>query len=115
MYAFGNKSKPRDARAERDFGVIDNTAIVDAQKPPLPKGASTVLDVNEAPLSGHYHTLPAGTTMPEGLGVIADGKDVIPNSPHGKGHHTIFPTIDMTVDEFNSLFQSLPWQYGGKK
>lgn len=52
--------------------------------------------------------LPAGTQMPDGL-------DVIPNSPHGVGHHTIFPTRAMTVNEFNELYKSLPWQYGGKK
>lgn len=52
--------------------------------------------------------------MPEGLSVIADKKDVLPNSTHGIGHHTIYPTIKMTVDEFNRLFKSLPWKYGGK-
>ena len=56
IYSFGNKSAPR--------------------------GASNVLDVNSAPLSGHYHMLPAGTQMPDGLDIIADGIDVIPNSPH---------------------------------
>lgn len=52
--------------------------------------------------------LPSGTQMPDGL-------DVIPDSPHGVGHYTIFSTKEMTVNEFNELYKSLPWQYGGKK
>lgn len=52
--------------------------------------------------------LPAGTQMPDGLDIIADGIDVIPNSPHGVGHHTIFSTRAMTVNEFNELYKSLP-------
>lgn len=56
--------------------------------------------------------LPSGTQMPDGLDVIADGIDVIPDSPHGVGHYTIFSTKEMTVNE---LYKSLPWQYGGKK
>ena len=30
------------------------------------------------------------------------------------GHSTVYPTRDMTPDEFNDLFNSLPWEYGGK-
>ena len=82
---------------------------------PLPRGASNVTNVENAPLSGHYHMLPKGIQLPEGLGIIADGSDVVPHSPHGKGHYTIFPTRQMTVREFNELYKSLQWMYGGKK
>ncbi len=115
IYSFGNKSAPRGARPKQDFNVENFDSIVGPETGPLPKGASNVLDVNSAPLSGHYHMLPAGTQMPDGLDIIADGIDVMPNSPHGVGHHTIFPTRAMTVNEFNDLYKSLPWQYGGKK
>ena len=115
IYSFGNKSAPRGARPQQDFNVENFDSIVGPETGPLPKGASNVLDVNSAPLSGHYHMLPAGTQMPDGLDIIADGIDVIPNSPHGVGHHTIFPTRAMTVNEFNELYKSLPWQYGVKK
>ena len=115
IYSFGNKSAPRGARPQQDFNVENFDSIVGPETGPLPKGASNVLDVNSAPLSGYYHMLPAGTQMPDGLDIIADGIDVIPNSPHGVGHHTIFPTRAMTVNEFNGLYKSLPWQYGGKK
>lgn len=115
MYSFGNSSGPRGARPAKDFEVEDFDSIVGPEVGPLPKGASNFLDVNNVPLKGHYHKLPAGTQMPDGLDVIADGIDVIPNSPHGVGHHTIYPTRPMTVKEFNELFKSLPWQPGGNK
>lgn len=54
-------------------------------------------------LNGNYRGLPSGTQLPEGLGFIQDGKY----------HGTIFPTRDMTVDEFNTLYNSLLWFYGG--
>ena len=60
--------------------------IVNTLAPPPP---SNVLNVNEAPLNGHYHILPAGTQMPDGLDIVADGIDVVPNSSHGVGHHTM--------------------------
>ena len=115
IYSFGNKSAPRGARPKQDFDVENFDSIVGPEIGPLPKGASNVLDINSAPLNGHYHMLPSGTQMPDGLDVIADGIDVIPDSPHGVGHYTIFPTKEMTVNEFNELYKSLPWQYGGKK
>ena len=113
IYSFGNKSAPRGARPDKDFGVENFDSIVGPESGPLPKGASNFLDANTAPLNGHYHRLPAGTQMPDGLDIIADGIDVMPNSPHGVGHYTIFPTRAMTVNEFNDLYKSLPWQYGG--
>ncbi|MDN4620978.1 pre-toxin TG domain-containing protein [Paenibacillus sp. PsM32] len=115
LNAFGNRTEPRGARPSNDFGVSESTDVVGPQAPPLPNGASTVTDVNRIPLSGHYHTLPEGTELPDGLGVIHDGSDVLPNSPRGHGHNTIYPTRPMTVEEFNQLFKSLPWRYGGKK
>lgn len=44
----------------------------------LPQGASTTLDPNKSPLSGHYHTIPEGSPLPDGLGIKLDGRDVIP-------------------------------------
>ena len=115
LYAFGKSSKPRNARAVKDFGVTENSDTVKAQTSPFPKGGSTVLDVNNSSFTGHYHKLPRGTVLPDGLGVIADGIDVNAQSTHGKGHHTIFPTVDMSVDNFTDLHQSLPWSHSGKK
>jgi len=114
LSAFGNKSAPRAPRGGKDI-FPDSVGDVGPELPPLPNGASTFGDPNLAPLSGHYHTVPKGTILPEGLGVLPDGKDVIPNSPHGPTHHTIFPTEKMHVDRFIELFMNLPWRYGGKK
>ena len=115
LSAFGNKTEPRGARPKQDFGVENFDDIVGPEQPPLPKGASTMKDVNSAPLTGNYHVIPEGTELPDGLGVISDGKDVIGSEGHAPGHHTIYPTKEMTVEEFNKLFKSLPWKYGGKK
>lgn len=99
----------------QDFNVESFDDIVGPESGPLPKGASNVLNVNDASLKGHYYVLPAGTKLPDGLDIIADGSDVVANSPHGVGHYTIFPTKEMTVDKFNELYKSLPWKFGGKK
>ncbi|PIT61201.1 RHS repeat domain-containing protein [Snodgrassella alvi] len=115
LCAFGNKSKPREPRAGKDIDV-DSTGMVKSQTDKkLPQCASTTLDPNKSPLTGHYHTIPEGKSLPNGLGIKRDGKDVIHDSPHASGHATIFPTRDMSMDEFKKLFNSIPWEYGGKK
>jgi hypothetical protein len=81
----------------------------------FPEGASTTVDPTKSPLSGHYHEIPEGTKMPSGIDIVRDGSDVIPNSPRGSGHATVFPTRDMPFTEFQALFESLPWQHAGKK
>ena len=115
IYSFGSKSGPRGARPQQDFGVNDGNSTVGPEKSSLPKGASNVNNPDNAPLSGPYHKLPKGTVLPKGLGIKADGSDVNPNSPHVPGHYTIYPSQEMTVDQFNRLYKGLPWQYGGKK
>ena len=61
--------------------------------------------------------LPAGTKLPDGLAVVADGRDVYPESEHEETHHTIYPTRDMTVQEFQNLRNSFQnaWKHKGKK
>ena len=114
LAAFGNRDGPRLARKGKDV-FPDETGAIKSGQLPLPHGISTFSTLVEAPLTGHYHILPKGTELPDGLGVIADGADVIPTSQHPAGHHTIYPTRAMNLDEFNRLIQSLPWTYGGKK
>jgi hypothetical protein len=46
---------------------------------------------------------------------VADGSDALPGSPLPPTHHTIFPTVEMTLREFIDRFLSLPWQHAGKK
>lgn len=110
LHAFGNKTGPRPPRAGKDL-TVDPEGNVHPTTPP--EGASTFGDPNQAPLTGHYHKVPEGTPMPEGLGVKADGVDV--GGTHAPTHHTIYPTRTMTFSEFQEKFLNLPWHYGGKK
>ena len=45
------------------------------------------------------------TKLPEGLAVKADGVDV--GGTRAKGHHTIYNTRDMSLDEFNAKLKEL--------
>ena len=110
LHAFGNKTRPRPPRIGKDLAV-DPAGRVNPTSPP--EGASTFGDPNQAPLTGHYHKVPAGTPLPEGVGVRPDGVDV--GGSHPSTHHTIYPTQPMTFSQFVDKFLSLPWQYGGKK
>jgi hypothetical protein len=76
-------------------------------------GASTYIDPKQAPVTGQYHVLPSGTELPDGLAIHADGQDVGGSAP--VGHGTIYPTKPMTVSEFGDKFNSLPWEWAGKK
>ncbi len=114
LFAFGSRQAPRAPRPIKDV-PLDSAGRVISQGGYLPEGASTYGDPMSAPLSGHYHRLPAGTSLPEGLEALADGSDVLPDGPHGPSHHTIYATASMTFDTFAALFLGLPWTYGGKK
>ncbi len=120
VYAFGNRSGPRQPRIEGfnvapgrkgDLAVGANGMLVPTDEP---QGMSTFGDPNQENLTGHYHKLPAGTHLPQGLGIEADGIDV-ENGAFPPTHHTIYPTEEMAPDRFIRLLQSLPWEYGGKK
>ena len=83
------------------------------QGPPEPMGASTFAGPGQAPLSGHYHSIPEGTQMPPGMCVLRDGVDV--GGLQSLTHATIFATEPMTPATFTERFLGLPWTYGGKK
>ena len=114
LYAFGPRSGPRPPRPGIDLDV-DAARTPCAARTALPLGASTFADPMKAPLRRHYHRLPQGTVLPDGLNVIADGRDADANRPHGETHHTIYPTAAMTPEQFIALWNGLPWQYAGKK
>lgn len=115
LHAFGNRSGPRAPRLS-DFNLSSEQELVGPEKAPLPMGASTVSDPEAVDgLSGHYHVLDAGTPLPEGLGVVKDDQESVPNSTNPRTHHTIFPSRAMPFREFQRLFVSLPWRHCGKK
>ena len=116
--AFGNTTKPKGPRVGRDIHVDSNGMVKSQAGKKFPDGASVIIDTKLGEnkyLSGPYHVIPEGTPMPDGLGIKRDGVDVFTGSKHGPGHATIYPTRDMSIDEFKELFDSLPWTYAGKK
>lgn|GEM_PF-1304862 len=117
VHAFGGNDqigRPRPPRSGYDIPV-DETGMVPAQQPPNANGASTYGDPIAGGLTGSYHRLRAGTKLPPGLGIVADGQDVNPQSPHAPTHHTIYPTEGMTYDRFTGLYQGLGWEYNAGK
>ena len=58
--------------------------------------------------SGWAHRLPAGSELPEGVRVHADGEDV--GGYAVREYRTIHPTREMTLDEFRRKLESLDWQ-----
>jgi len=109
LYAFGNRKRLRPPRQNKDIAV-DNDCVKPTNQP---TGASTFGDVQYAPLTGHYHKLNQDTQLPEGLDVIADGREV--GGTHSPTHHTIYPSREMPFTEFVEKFLSSGWVYAGKK
>lgn len=109
LYAFGNRQSPRLPRPDIDIVVVDE--LVYPTEPIT--GASSFGDVQFAPLSGHYHKIEAGTRLPSGIAVIADGRDVGGN--RAPTHHTIYPNRPMPFTEFQAKFLNCGWVYVGKK
>ena len=102
----------------RDIHVDSNGMVKSQAGKKFPEGASVIMDTELEKidyLSGHHYSIPEGTPMPDGLGIKRDGVDVITGSPRARGHATIYPTRDMSIDEFKELFDSLPWKYVGYK
>ena len=107
----GNPTQPAGARPQRDFGVSSRSDFVGPEIPSN-DGSTHGASTNSNPNCGLHGTswhLEEGTELPQGLGFVPDGQDVNPHSSNGPGHCTIYPTDTMTVDEFNELFQRLPW------
>lgn len=107
LVAFGSSTGPRPPRASIDL-KLDSEGMFGPETGPLPRGASAFDSVDAAPLRGRYHHLSAGTLLPDGLAVIADGSNEIGENRHPAGHYTIYPTRRMGYDEFARLFASLP-------
>ncbi len=114
LFAFGSRSGPRPPRQGLDY-VPDPMGMFGPEQPPFPAGASLFADPKQAPLRGHFFRLAAGTAIPPGMNVVADGVDVHSNSMHPPTHHTLFPIVQMPSQQFVSAFLALAWQYSGRK
>ncbi|MBA7847214.1 hypothetical protein HV213_14230 [Klebsiella sp. RHBSTW-00484] len=112
LCAFGNKSGPKGIR-ESDLAPNEHGLLPSQTGKARPQGKSVTRTPQESKLKGHYHSLPEDVKMPDGLDIKHDGRDM-PGGYMSPGHSTIYPTRDMTPDEFNVLFNSLPWEYGGR-
>ena len=114
LYAFGNAQGPRPPRVGQDLEP-DEAGFIPPGEPPEPPGASTFGDPDQAPLTGIYWKLPAGTPLPVGLLVIADGSDVLEGSQQPPTHHTIFASEAMPAQRFVDLYAALPWERAGRR
>jgi hypothetical protein len=85
---------------DTDGNVASQTGVL------LPDGKSFFGDPNQAPLTGAYYKIPKGALLPPGTGIKPDGRDVIPGSPHPATHHTLFPTVKLPFETFNTLVVS---------
>jgi uncharacterized protein RhaS with RHS repeats len=110
----GNASGPSPARNPQDIipdsnGVIKSQAGLDN---PLGKSSfDTPENMANILKDTNVHEIKSAN-LPEGLGIKADGVDV--GGTRAKGHHTIFPTRDMTFDEFNSKLSQIETKKIGK-
>ncbi|MFD6108178.1 hypothetical protein ACFWFQ_36620 [Nocardia salmonicida] len=119
LNAFGNKESPRPPRLVdfEEVGIKSPSDRIEGYAPTASTdrvpGASTFTDPERAPLSGWYHRLPEGCTLPSGLGVHADGADVGGSAPWG--HRTIYPKESMTFEEFRNKFNEIEgWKLEGR-
>jgi RHS repeat-associated protein len=121
LYRTGNSTRvdpPRilgfNRTAQQSYDMAPDTSNKLFGPFPWPDGASTFR--SPARLSGHIWKVQKGAIYSElGLGVIADGVDAVPPGPRGAGHHTIFPIVPMSPEDFTNAFYALPWLPAGKK
>lgn len=115
LYHFGKSKSAREPRC-RDFGVEGRDEVVPLGELPLPFGASLLGDVGRTTLAGPYYRLPAGTQLPKGYAIVADGSDAVPGSQQPETHHTFFATDEgIPFEDVCRAWMGLPWQYVDKK
>ena len=96
LYAAGRADGTRPVRHDRDFDVDSDTDIVGGGPAPTSpndkiKGVSNFASTEDVSreVRGWAHRLPAGSELPEGVRVHADGEDV--DGYAARGHRTIYP------------------------
>ena len=95
--------------------VESDLDLVGPSNPPNPSGGSTWASPDEMPVTGNIWKLPEGTNLPEGLGLFPDGVNYNLGGDQPAWHNTILPTESMTFYEFKCIFNTLPWEWHGKR
>lgn len=99
--------KPRDLVAILISVGMVQPQLFDPANGVFGKGVSLTSDPLNAPLSGNYFRIPAGTQIPNGVNIIRDGSDLYPGSDRGPGHHSFYPTEATSGIDFNNAYKNL--------
>lgn len=119
LYVLGNAEGPAPVRPDRDIevdrsGIIPMLASQAGKRFPQGKSAFGSPDaMRQAGLTGVVWRLSAGTLVPGGVVIVADGVDVIPDSPNPPGHRTLCPVERMGLVDFGERYLRLPWENTG--
>ncbi|GGN44613.1 hypothetical protein FHR83_004541 [Actinoplanes campanulatus] len=109
FWRFGNASGPGRIRPS-DLGEDPIGPFRPENPQDIVLGVSVFRWPELSGLTGKRWRLPAGTVLPEGLGIHADGSDAGGQGP--LGHALLFPTECMSHAKFCALVQGLPWERG---
>ncbi|HEY6388091.1 MAG TPA: RHS repeat-associated core domain-containing protein [Candidatus Acidoferrum sp.] len=117
LYRFGNAQGPGTPRLGTDY-VLNGRGNIDAQNPytdPNYRGASAFRNPFTSGLHGTYWRAPIFSLQAvPGLAVIEDGMDTRVGSSLPAGHHTIYPTQEVSPVGFEQLILQAGWTYSGK-
>jgi RHS repeat-associated protein len=116
VYRFGNATGPGTPRLGIDY-ILNSKANIDAQNPyadPNYRGASAYRDPFKSGLHGKFWRTPIFNLQSvPGLAVIEDGMDARGDSSLPVGHHTIYPTQEVSPVGFEQLILLAGWTYSG--
>ncbi len=112
----GNATSPSTVRPGRDV-IVDENGIIKSQagvERPMGKSAfDTPENMGNVLSDTHVHQVNPTATLPEGLAIKFDGKDV-EGGYMSKGHRTIYNTRDMTPEEFDNKTKGMESERIGK-
>ena len=111
----GNATMPKGIRVPQDIQPDEQGMIKSQADIMFPQGKSTFnTPENMATILRNttVYEIIDETQLPEGLAIKADGRDV--GGPMAIGHHTIYNTRDMTLEEFEQKLSEIQTRKIGK-
>jgi hypothetical protein len=111
----GNSTNPKPLRVPQDVTPDENGIIKSQIGVKWPQGKSsfdTIENMAKVLKDTTVHETIGDVVMPDGLTIKADGIDV--GGPMSQGHHTIYNTQDMNINEFNNKLSQIETQPIGK-